>query len=65
MEDIKVGSIVGLKGGSPDMTVTMKVSNIEDPDVAYWTCVWFDFAQTMYGTFPEAALSLRFIKLKE
>lgn len=46
----KVGDVVTLKSGGPDMTIT----HIKGDDTA--TCVWFEETTRHEGNFPLAAL---------
>jgi uncharacterized protein YodC (DUF2158 family) len=49
----KVGDIVKLKSGGPDMTVTKIGAAGEEPMA--W-CVWFEGTKDSYGLFPPEAL---------
>jgi uncharacterized protein YodC (DUF2158 family) len=49
----KVGDIVKLKSGGPDMTVTRIGTAGEEPMA--W-CVWFEGSKDVYGLFPPEAL---------
>ena len=49
----KVGDIVQLKSGGPDMTVTRSGTSGGEPMV--W-CAWFEGTKDAYGLFPPAAL---------
>ncbi len=54
-DEIKAGSIVAIKSGGPDMTV----STVEDNygTMTAW-CVWFDGKKQCNGTFPVSSLRI-------
>jgi len=49
---MKIGDVVQLKSGGPDMTVLEKTRE-ED---LWWLCAWFHGANVVQESFPEAAL---------
>ena len=59
-KDFKVGTVVRLKSGSPDMTiVTFPTFNFRgEPDNTKAKCSWFVNGEPKYETFPVDALEI-------
>jgi uncharacterized protein YodC (DUF2158 family) len=54
---MKIGDVVQLKSGGPEMTVVDKgASSPSDVRPPYFKCVWFDGANVVTHSFPEEAL---------
>jgi len=59
---MKVGDVVCLKSGGPQMTLVGLAPVDGTPSVSWWLCRWFEvlggFHQTRQAQFPEAALKV-------
>lgn len=58
--DLKVGSIVTLKSGGPDMTIVVypAFNSMGDKDPSKAKCSWFINGEPKFEIFPIAALEL-------
>jgi len=55
MSELKIGDVVVLKSGGPEMTInTIGETEYEDFDSAW--CVWFDKNKQVKGVFPMTSL---------
>ena len=52
-DDFKVGDIVMLRSGGPEMTVAKEKYGIDDDEVE---CQWFGGRKLEWGRFPKASL---------
>ena len=52
----KVGQIVKLNAGGPDMTINQVVTNADDEFRGYYNCQWFAGKKLDSGRFPEESL---------
>jgi uncharacterized protein YodC (DUF2158 family) len=56
--DFKIGDIVRLKSGGPDMTIVGTARTIEADlrQKTRWSCSWFGGKKLEHGSFPSEAL---------
>lgn len=59
-ENYKVGAVVALKSGGPDMTVVTypAYNGMGNPDPSKAKCAWFVNGEPKYETFPVDALEV-------
>lgn len=59
-ENFKVGAVVALKSGGPEMTVVIypAYNSMGNPDPSKAKCSWFINGEPKYETFPIGALEV-------
>lgn len=65
MAEFKVGDVVKLKSGGPNMTIEGRTQEYGVTSKTHWHCVWFDGPQNYKEDFSETVLELADDELTE